>query len=136
MKEHPTLALAYYLRGQPTAEVALLNGGRVGKVKALVDTGAHVSAITTGLLGRCQIGPTTGGRVGDAHSVNGQLVEFTGTCQVQLQVGSLDLHLHNLAIIENEAPMLLIGMDLLGGQGDLGPSTIDLEARRLSCTIG
>jgi hypothetical protein len=117
VEDYPYLASAPYLRGQPTANAALLNGGVVGRVKAMVDTGTHISGITTGLLERCQLTVSSGREVGRALSISGDAVEFAGTCSVKMQLGTLVLHLDNLAVIENRVPMLIIGMDILSGQG-------------------
>ena len=51
---------------------------------------------------------------------------------MDLQVETLVLQLADLAVTENDVPMLLIGMDLLGGQGKVSAANIMLGAKFLS----
>jgi hypothetical protein len=84
------------------------------------------------MLGQIGNPPTTDVRLPSALGPGGEKISFAGVCSIDLQVSTLVLRLTDLAVTINDVPMLLIGMDLLGGQGNLSASNIVLGAKFLS----
>jgi sensor domain CHASE-containing protein len=84
------------------------------------------------MLGQIGNPPTTDVRLPSALGPSGEKIRFAGVCSVDLQVETLVLQLADLAVTENDVPMLLIGMDLLGGQGKVSAANIMLGAKFLS----
>lgn len=117
------------LANQPNLEVGLVNGQTPGRVYALMDTGAKSTCISTGMLKACGITQKLSEHRGVFNVVGGGKLPLAGACTLSLQLGDYCvLKLSNVVVVDQDAPTMLIGTDLMLGQGaHLSPFRIYLD---------
>ena len=114
----PRVTPGQSLANQPNFEVGIMNGTNPGKVYALMDTGAKSTCISTGMLKACGIDQKLSEHRGIFNVVGGGKLPLAGACTLSLQLEDYCiLKLSNVVVVEQKAPTMLIGTDIMLGQG-------------------